>query len=195
MIKRRGLSGRRLSQSEEEFDQLLKLVKEQNITSYLEIGARHGDSFYEIACKMPEGSTVVAIDLPGEAWGIASSQTSLRNAVDRLREMNYDAHVFFADSTSKEAIEFAKRFANYDLVFIDGDHRYKGVKKDYENYSQFAERYIAFHDIAEVAYNERHHVTCEVKTLWDEIKNTHRSYVEHIEWLEEGTMGIGILEI
>ena len=34
-----------------------------------------------------------------------------------------------------------------DLLFIDGDHSYKSVKYDYQEYGLYAKKVIAFHDI------------------------------------------------
>lgn len=38
--------------------------------------------------------------------------------------------------------------AQFDLVIIDGDHRYEYVKRDHLYYAQFATKIIMFHDIA-----------------------------------------------
>jgi hypothetical protein len=35
-----------------------------------------------------------------------------------------------------------------NLLFIDGDHRYEGVRQDYEIYAPMVEGIIAFHDLA-----------------------------------------------
>jgi hypothetical protein len=46
--------------------------------------------------------------------------------------------------------EFRKRIDGkpINLLFIDGDHSYKGVKQDWEMYGPMATHLIAFHDIA-----------------------------------------------
>jgi hypothetical protein len=51
----------------------------------------------------------------------------------------------------------------FDLVFIDGDHHYESVKRDYEAFSESATKVIAFHDIAGLR-------DCEgVAKLWKEV--------------------------
>lgn len=51
-----------------------------------------------------------------------------------------------------------------DFLFIDADHSYEAVKKDFENYSPFVRKkgWIAFHDIA--------NSTVGVKDFWAELK-------------------------
>lgn len=51
----------------------------------------------------------------------------------------------------------------FDLVLIDGDHRYEAVEFDYKWYLPFASKVIAFHDI--MGYRD-----CEgVQQFWQEI--------------------------
>ena len=54
----------------------------------------------------------------------------------------------------------------FDLVFIDGDHRYECVRQDYEIFGhEFATKVIAFHDIGGLR-------DCEgVREFWIEIAN------------------------
>jgi len=189
----RGFSGRNASQREYEFTKLLDTIKKHNVSSYLEIGARHGDSFFEIVRTMPKGSTAVAIDLPESAWGLHNSQVSLQRCVEELKSQGYNTHVFYGNSQHISAINYANTFDNFDMIFIDGDHRYDGVKKDYNNYKHLANKLIAFHDIGEVSYNPRRQMSCEVKLLWDEIKENYEEYKEFIEWEVTGAiMGIGV---
>lgn len=192
-MTRIGFSGRPVSQRDKEFNELLLLVEENKCTSYLEVGARHGDSFYDIVTQMPKGSKACAIDLPGDAWGMADSQEALVECIKELCTMGYDANVIFCDSTSEGAIQFAEENGPFDLVFLDGDHRYEGIKKDYQNYKDLASKMIAFHDIGEVAYNPKHDMSVEVKTLWDEIKNDSKTYYEFIEPNDKFLMGIGVM--
>ena len=95
-------------------------------------------------------------------------------------------HLIMGDSHKKETKNMAKRLlgkAKLDLLFIDGDHRYEGVKADYKRYSSFVKKggIIAFHDITRVP---------EVKKFWDELKINvpHASEINH-----HNGWGIGII--
>ena len=77
-----------------------------------------------------------------------------------------------------------------DFLFIDGDHRYAGVKADYELYAPLVRKggIIAFHDIRpnpEVP-------SVEVFQLWDELKTKHRSE-EIVTEPYRGHFGIGVI--
>ena len=114
-MNRIGFSGRYISQKDKEFSQFLDIIKEKDISSYLEIGARHGDSFYDIVTSLPQGSKAVAIDLPNSSWGMSDSQEKLEECVSELCYLGYDAHVLFADSTTDHAVNYAKHHGNFDL--------------------------------------------------------------------------------
>ena len=78
---------------------------------------------------------------------------------------------------------------NFDLIFIDGDHSYNSVKKDWENVGQYAD-IIAFHDIDDK--------DCPgVVKFWKDLKPTAEKDFDIIEYIEptEGRnlMGIGVL--
>lgn len=62
---------------------------------------------------------------------------------------------FTGDSQSVEANNFVRRLnIELDLLFIDGDHSYHGVKNDYNNHFEFVKKggYLIFHDT--VSYPE-----------------------------------------
>jgi predicted O-methyltransferase YrrM len=52
------------------------------------------------------------------------------------------------DSHDKETLKKVSD-RKYDLLFIDGDHSFEGVKKDFEMYSPLVRKggLVAFHDI------------------------------------------------
>jgi predicted O-methyltransferase YrrM len=77
-----------------------------------------------------------------------------------------------------------------DYLFIDGDHTYAGVKRDFEMYSPLVRSggQVAFHDIAE----HTREPSCEVDKFWNEIKQHYR-HREMIENPKQGWAGIGVL--
>lgn len=68
-----GFSGRKFSQREDELRQLLRILRSEKVRSYLEIGARDGDSFHAIMSALPRGSRGVAVDLPEARWGVGTA--------------------------------------------------------------------------------------------------------------------------
>ena len=81
---------------------------------------------------------------------------------------------------------------SFDLVFIDGDHSYMGVKTDYENVGRFA-KYCVFHDIDDDFIRNDINLQGGVPRFWNEIKHTkqHTEINSAKKYLK--TMGIGIL--
>jgi len=78
------------------------------------------------------------------------------------------------------------------FLFIDGDHTYEGVKKDFEMYSPLVKKdeIIAFHDIVP----HPPEIGCEVSRFWNEIKHSYRYYEIVKDW-NQGWAGIGILHM
>src|SRR5690606_19990704 len=138
------------------------------VNSYLEIGSRDGDTFHAVMTALPKGSKGGAVDLPGDVWGSRKSKARLRGAVEGLRQRGYDVFAIFGDSRNANTIAQVVKRGPYDAVFIDGDHRYEGVKADWENYGPLG-RIVAFHDIAGGGYTARQGaVEIEVDRLWRE---------------------------
>ncbi len=181
------LSGRRPSQRADELYGLIHLMQAEGCRSYLEIGARHGDTFHTVMGALP-WLRGVALDLPGGNWGAASSRRDLRRAVRQFRKR---ANVIFGNSRDPAIVQAVAGFGPYDAILIDGDHLYDGVAADWSNYGPLG-RLVAFHDIAGTgqATHDARQLPVEVPRLWAELKPSHR----HVEFIGAGSsMGIGVL--
>lgn len=181
-------SGNRARQQADELSAFIELMKTENVCSYLEVGACHGDTFHAVMSALPKGSKGVAIDLPEAAWGKKSSSRALEQAVACLRDSGYDADAIYGDSASADVRQFAQARGPYDAIFIDADHRYEAVRKDWLTYGPMG-RIIAFHDIDGVGKRSGA-LTVEVPRLWREIagQHSHREIIGGVRG-----MGIGVV--
>jgi hypothetical protein len=185
-------SGRRASQNEVELRGFIGLLRDRGVTRYCEIGARHGDTFHEIAINLPVGSTVVAVDLPGGLWGTVKSRDALQAVIADLCAKGYKASCLFGDSQTPATQRLVQGRGPYDAMLIDGDHTLAGVTRDWDNYRDMAPL-IAFHDIVGTGQAEKVSGNrVEVPMLWASLKGRYPSH----EFIASGsTMGIGVLEI
>ncbi len=84
----------------------------------------------------------------------------------------------------------------YDLVFIDGDHSYDGVKADFARYGPLARRAVLFHDVHDA-------LTEGVRRFWEELKQRRRAVDSVHEFVMRAAgdahlppfMGFGLLEL
>lgn len=182
-------SGRRASQDESELRGFISLLQERGVRRYLEIGARHGDTFHEVVCSLPAGSTAVAVDLPGGLWGTTKSRHHLQLAVADLCERGYKASCLFGDSQTDATKRLIVGRGPYDAILIDGDHTLAGVTRDWKLYGDMA-GVVAFHDIVGTGQREKvQNNPVEVPILWDAIV---RSGAEVREFVAPASkMGIG----
>jgi len=119
----------------EEYLNLIYWVKGFNPQNILEIGSR-GFSFF-ILSQFSTGKKV-AVDI--------------ENLEERFKMgmYNQDWRFFHGDSQTTEMRDAVKEFCpKFDLIFIDGDHSYKGVETDFNLYKELlSDRgVILFHDV------------------------------------------------
>lgn len=147
-------------QKVEELSKLIELVnsKISQVGAVLEIGAGNGGTSWAWN-RMFE--FVTTIDLPNGPWG-GSDLSELKKYLPSWEYIEGDSHSpEIYEQVSNRRVEF---------LFIDGDHSYEGVRKDFEMYSPLVMKggLIAFHDICEHPKESG----CEVKRFWDEIKES-----------------------
>jgi predicted O-methyltransferase YrrM len=121
-----------------EFTDFLKLIREEKVGSYLEIGSKHGGSLWRVANELPKGSRIVSVDLPHGDGSFKDSEPNLKQCVNVLINRGYDAYLFLADSTDALTVEAVRRLAPFDLCFIDGYHTEEFVRADWMNYGPMA---------------------------------------------------------
>jgi hypothetical protein len=100
-----------------------------------------------------------------------------------------EAQRFLGSSRSPDYLAWRRQLGPIDLVFIDGDHRYAGVKADLEREAALPHRILALHDITGA---NRH--TIGVARLWSELRGEKLELCMPNPELEEprSTMGIGL---
>ena len=154
----------------------------------MEIGTYLGGTLFLLCRLAHPDASVISLDLHRGTLGGARKLIyySFPKAPQRL-------HVVTGDSHSPQTLaQVARKLgsAKLDFLFIDGDHSYEGVKKDFEMYSPLvrAGGIIAFHDI--VAHPPE--LQCHVKEFWDEVKRRYR-HKELIESPRQQWAGIGLL--
>ena len=157
----------------------------------LEIGTFQGGTLCVLARLSAPRATIISIDLPGGKFGGGQSSvlSFLYHAFGKLFQ---SMHLIRGDSHSEEVSARVKRITqSLDVLFIDGDHTYDGVKSDFLMYAPLVRPggIVAFHDIAE--HPEK--AGGDVPRFWNEVKTLHR-HEEIIENPEQG-WGIGVLYI
>lgn len=154
---------------------------------------------------------------PGEGWGIEQNSAELAEFLVEMQKLGVESVLeigtgykaglarFLHDDMGWQALsidvhDYGHQFGgitfmtdrrgvigHYDLVLIDADHSYEGVKTDRAYYGQFAEMAIAFHDICGLR-------DCEgAKQYWDEIAYEGRDLkIGYHEIIAEGDQRGGI---
>jgi hypothetical protein len=179
-------------QDQAELQEFIRLMLDNGVNSYLEIGCKHGGSLWRIGNALPKGSRIAAVDLPFKKnHPTRNTQPHLETCVAELRKRKYDIHLFIGDSTDPGVVQRVRALAPFDLCLIDGNHTEPYVRKDWANYGPMA-RMVAFHDISFIRPPdlESWRKPIEVPKFWNEIKNGYRTV--EIK-LCPGANGIGIL--
>ena len=149
-----------------QFSKYLCLLRTLNISSYIEIGCRWGGTFVLTSEYLKMFNTLnknVAVDI-------------IDSPVLNYCLNNNNSEFIKASSHSEEFKNYIT--TNYfDLIFIDGDHSYNGVKNDY-NISKNSGKIFVFHDIV-------NDMCLGVIQFWNELKNNESDIYDFFEFTEQ----------
>jgi predicted O-methyltransferase YrrM len=160
-------------------DLIMFLIENTESVNFLEIGAAAGGNTFIFNKYLNIVSTCIVDDNKHPKHG-------LRSVI--LKDIKYDE--FIGNSQSKEAVEYVRnKGILFDIIFIDADHSYDGVKKDTINYLPFLKPsgYMIFHD---TVTSNCPGIIKWIKELTNEINNDLKF---KITFSNEG-MGISVFE-
>jgi predicted O-methyltransferase YrrM len=178
-------------QKRSEFAGLLAAVLKRRPATVVEIGRATGGTLWALCRAAADDATLVSVDLPDGPFGgrDASDETIAR--LEGFAGPDQRLHLIQGNSREPETVERVRDVVSaIDVLFIDGDHTYEGVKADYVLYSPLVTSggLIVFHDILPNPGAEN----CEVHRLWAELSG--RKW--EITSASEGSWGgIGLLEV
>jgi cephalosporin hydroxylase len=149
-----------------QFSKYLCLLSGLNIQSYIEIGCRWGGTFVLTNEYLKRFNTVtksVCVDI-------------IDSPVVSYCESNPETQFIKINSQHPEFVKYID--ANYfDVIFIDGDHTYTGVKNDYE-ISKTSGKVFVFHDIVNDA-------CLGVVQFWNELKTNEKDTYDFYEFIDQ----------
>jgi predicted O-methyltransferase YrrM len=183
---------------------LLRLVGQARPRKVAEIGTASGGTLFMLTQVAAPDATIVSVDLPGGRFGGESSFLGQRYPRWRARlyggfgRDGQNIHVIRADSHDVSTVEAvqSRLESKLDFLFIDGDHSYEGVRRDFELYSPFVREggFVAFHDIVPSGPG-KHGDPGEVPVFWREVRERHSVEAEYVEDWNWGSCGIGVVRL
>lgn len=185
-------------QVREEIITLLKMLIRLNPKRVLEIGTANGGTLFLLCRVASPDATIISIDLPGGPFGggYPEWKTRIYKAFTKPYQKLF---LLRADSHSTNTLNKVKHILNgekLDLLFIDGDHTYEGVRRDFEMYSPLVKPggIIVLHDI--VPGPEK--FVGGVPSFWRELKKRLESHAEITEIVKDwsqGGYGVGVIRV
>jgi len=165
-----------VEQVPEELDWMIKFLLAKDVTSILTLGISRGGVEYRIAEAYQKANRRCRI--LGVDWAFMDdTKQTWAKVLDKFPLVTLD---FLRHDLTKFCPYFM--LGNYEFCFIDADHAYTSVKRDFGIAIKHTKRFVGFHDIRGT----------DVTKFWEEIK---QQYPINMEMATSGWMGIGIASV
>lgn len=176
-----------------EIRDLLLRLRSAGPRRILEIGTANGGSLFLWAQVAAADAHLISLDLPGGSFGDGYARwkrplyRSFAREGQKITLLQDDSHL----ERSLDAVRDKLDGEPLDFLFIDGDHTYDGVRRDFEMYAPLVRPggLVAFHDIASHA-----DPTCQVDRFWNELKQ-HHACTEFLADPPAGWAGLGLVQM
>ena len=155
-----------------------EFFKSLNVKNFMEIGTDQGGTF-AIWSKLSEDGIRISVDMPHGEFGSSHYDEYKRD--EHLKSLGSNVTMLWGSSHEYEMLKKVENVLGdnlLDFLFIDGDHVYEGVKKDYEMYKHLVKPggWIGFHDIKDTEYHRS--ANCRVDILWNELEGTKKEFID-----------------
>ena len=175
-----------------EITELVRLVQERQPRRVLEIGTARGGTLFLLTQSAAPNADIVSLDLPGgrNGGGYPNWKSPIYRRFARgdrtVTLIRGNSH----EEASRDAVAELVGPSGFDLIMIDADHSYAGVKRDFELYSPLlaAGGIIVMHDILPNSFDPE----IDVAPFWDEVKRKYPTR-ELVEDPDQGVFGIGLV--
>jgi predicted O-methyltransferase YrrM len=155
---------------------MMAAVKRLRPRTVVEIGTYRGGTIRCWADVCPDDTVFISIDLPGGQFGGGYTESdisaleTLVKPTQTLKCLRLDSH---AESTKDVLLQILAG-RKVDFLFIDGDHTYGGVKRDFELHSGLVRKggLIGLHDIMP----HKVHKDCRVHEYWSELRAARETF-------------------
>lgn len=175
-------------QIDSEFIELINRLSKMESTITIEIGTYMGGTL--IGWSRITKALLISVDIP---QGYNRKRQKLYQS---LNYPNLNPKIITLQENSQvistvDKVRQVLQDKQVDILFIDGDHQYDGVKKDFELWSPLVRSggVIVFHDIIKCDVNNY-----GVHILWEELKSVYRTEEIVADYTRQA-FGIGLLYI
>jgi predicted O-methyltransferase YrrM len=174
-----------------EFEALLDIYRDLQPKNVLEIGTRHGGTFYQWVRHSRGNAVIVGVDLPGGLWG-TPGPIDYRAIWNAAGNAGACVMALIGNSHHPATIRAIRAIMPViDFLFIDGDHTAHGAEMDYLIYGSMVRHggVIAFHDVLSDPDNPG----IQVHEVWNMVKDTHERSLLLTSAEDQTSRGIGVI--